>query len=190
MPSGVNINGRGNFNTFVGELKSLGMTITNSSAAYNLVVGYVPITELPALSTLPQTASVSPNYRAVLARATVSPNFVIRGNPAPPSHIYPVGVNTPYTVQLYDTHQALRTGRRPHLDVRRSRFYRDLRMRPFMLNHRSRPIAEEKHPILIPYATSIPCGRSRSSQRLPDRPTRYPWGQPLSVRPSSKLKNV
>ena len=62
----VNVNGSGNFSTFEGQLTSLGMSISNASAPYKLVTGFVPIAELPTLSGLPQALSVSPNYKALL----------------------------------------------------------------------------------------------------------------------------
>ncbi len=47
----------GNFSQFLTQLTDAGMQITDSSAAYDLVEGYVPINELPTIAELPQTWS-------------------------------------------------------------------------------------------------------------------------------------
>jgi hypothetical protein len=64
----VMVKGKGNFNTLLRDLQSAGMTITTSSAFYNIVIGYLPITALPTAANLPETGNISPNYRALLGR--------------------------------------------------------------------------------------------------------------------------
>ena len=62
----VVVKGQGNFNTLLAQLQTSGMTISTSSASYDLVVGYVPIASLPTIAAIPQTASLSPNYKPAL----------------------------------------------------------------------------------------------------------------------------
>ena len=45
----------GDFNQFVSQLSSLGMQVTDTSSAYGIVEGWVPIAELPTIARLPQT---------------------------------------------------------------------------------------------------------------------------------------
>jgi hypothetical protein len=47
------------FNTLVTELQNAGMQITTSSATYGVVVGMLPIAELPNVAALPQTPSMT-----------------------------------------------------------------------------------------------------------------------------------
>jgi hypothetical protein len=62
---GVNLKmgSTGDFNTFHSQLQSDGMQVTSSSAAYGLVDGMLPISELPAIAQA--AASVTPMYRPV-----------------------------------------------------------------------------------------------------------------------------
>jgi hypothetical protein len=55
----------GDFNTFVSDLQADGLQITSSSATYGLVVGMLPIAELPAASQV--AASVTPAPPPVLS---------------------------------------------------------------------------------------------------------------------------
>ena len=51
-----------NFNTLVSALQSAGMQITLSSAQYGLVVGLLPIAQLPTVGALPDAPSVTPLF--------------------------------------------------------------------------------------------------------------------------------
>jgi hypothetical protein len=64
----VTVKGKGNFNTLLRDLQNAGMTVSTSSAFYNVVVGFLPIASLPTVSNLPETGNISPNYRIVLGR--------------------------------------------------------------------------------------------------------------------------
>ena len=55
------------------SLVNLGMQVTATSAKYNLITGYVPISQLPTVSEIPQTLAVAPNYKAIT-------NFVGKAN--------------------------------------------------------------------------------------------------------------
>ena len=57
----------GTFSTAVTSLKDLGMQVTTTGGGYDLVDGWLPISELPALAELPQTSSVDPIYKPVLS---------------------------------------------------------------------------------------------------------------------------
>jgi hypothetical protein len=59
----VTVKGKGNFNTLVADLRNSGMQITASSALYDLVIGYVPVTSLPTIANLPETGSIGGTYR-------------------------------------------------------------------------------------------------------------------------------
>ena len=48
------------FNTFVSNLQSVGVRITDTSATYGTVVGMVPVSDLPAVAALSDASSVSP----------------------------------------------------------------------------------------------------------------------------------
>ena len=50
----------GDFNSFVTQLSSLGMQVTDTSAAYGIVEGWVPLAELPTIARLPQTEAGQP----------------------------------------------------------------------------------------------------------------------------------
>jgi hypothetical protein len=67
---GVTVKGKGNFNTLVTNLRASGMIVTASSAYYDVVIGFVPIASLPTISKLPETGSVSPNYRGLAGTLT------------------------------------------------------------------------------------------------------------------------
>jgi hypothetical protein len=48
------------FSTLVAGLESLGLQVTDSSAAYNLVVGFLPISALPSAAQLVGSPSITP----------------------------------------------------------------------------------------------------------------------------------
>jgi hypothetical protein len=48
------------FNTLVADAESLGLQVTDSSAAYNMVVGFLPISALPSAAQLPGSPSITP----------------------------------------------------------------------------------------------------------------------------------
>jgi hypothetical protein len=48
------------FDTMLAQAESLGLQVTTSSAAYDMVVGFLPIAELPAASQLPGNPSIVP----------------------------------------------------------------------------------------------------------------------------------
>jgi hypothetical protein len=62
----VHDNNPADFNTLVTELQAAGMQITSSSATYGLVVGMVPITQLPAVAAIPGAPSVTPMFQPIL----------------------------------------------------------------------------------------------------------------------------
>jgi hypothetical protein len=61
---GVDVKVTGNFTQAVAQLQSLGMSVTSTSAANDLVEGFLPLSALPTAAQLPQVASVGPNYVA------------------------------------------------------------------------------------------------------------------------------
>jgi hypothetical protein len=48
------------FNTLVADAESLGLQVTDSSAAYNIVVGFLPISALPSAAQLAGSPSITP----------------------------------------------------------------------------------------------------------------------------------
>jgi hypothetical protein len=48
------------FATMLADAESLGLQVTDSSAAYGIVDGYLPIAELPAAAQLPGSPSLTP----------------------------------------------------------------------------------------------------------------------------------
>ncbi len=54
------------FNTLVTALQSAGMQITDSSATYGLVEGFLPVAQLPTVAALSDAPSVAPLYQAIL----------------------------------------------------------------------------------------------------------------------------
>ena len=56
----------GDFNTFVAALQSAGMQITDSSAQYGVVDGFLPVAQLPAVASLPDAPAVMPLYQPSL----------------------------------------------------------------------------------------------------------------------------
>ncbi len=62
----VSDNNPADFNTLVSQLQAAGMQITTSSATYGLVVGMVPIAQLPAVAGLSDTPSVTALYQPIL----------------------------------------------------------------------------------------------------------------------------
>ena len=54
----------GDFSTLLTELQTAGMQVTISDATYGLVVGMLPIAQLPVVAALPQTPSVAPESAA------------------------------------------------------------------------------------------------------------------------------
>jgi hypothetical protein len=54
------------FNTLVTALQSAGMQITDSSATYGLVVGFLPVAQLPTVAALSDAPSVAPLYQTML----------------------------------------------------------------------------------------------------------------------------
>jgi hypothetical protein len=50
----------GDFNTVVADAESLGLQVTDLSEAYDTVVGFLPIAQLPALAQLPTSSAVAP----------------------------------------------------------------------------------------------------------------------------------
>lgn len=59
-------NNTADFNTFLAELQSAGMQITDSSAQYGVVDGFLPVAQLPAVASLPDAPSVAPLYQPSL----------------------------------------------------------------------------------------------------------------------------
>ena len=62
----VHDNNPSDFNNLVSELQADGMQITSSSAANGLVVGMLPIAQLPAVAGLPEAPSVTPLYHPTM----------------------------------------------------------------------------------------------------------------------------
>jgi hypothetical protein len=71
QPGGVEIQGSdvgiqiqtsnaSDFNTLVADAESLGLQVTDSSAAYNIVVGFLPISALPGAAQLAGSPSITP----------------------------------------------------------------------------------------------------------------------------------
>jgi hypothetical protein len=48
------------FSTLVADAESLGLQVTDASAAYNIVVGFLPIAALPSVAQLPGSPSITP----------------------------------------------------------------------------------------------------------------------------------
>jgi hypothetical protein len=63
----VQDNNPGDFSAPMAELQTAGMQITSSSATYGLIVGMLPIAQLPALAALPQAPSVTPLMQPILS---------------------------------------------------------------------------------------------------------------------------
>jgi hypothetical protein len=59
----VHDNNRADFATLVSQLQAAGMQISSSSATYGLVVGMLPIAQLPAVAGLPEVPSVTPMFQ-------------------------------------------------------------------------------------------------------------------------------
>ena len=51
------------FNTFVATLQSAGMQITDSSAQYGVVDGFLPVAQLPSVASLSDAPAVMPLYQ-------------------------------------------------------------------------------------------------------------------------------
>ncbi|MFO0910301.1 MAG: hypothetical protein U0794_18485 [Isosphaeraceae bacterium] len=60
----VDVKGTGDFAAFTNTLRGIGMTVTATSSSHALVEGYIPIAQLPKLSTVPQTLAVAPGLQA------------------------------------------------------------------------------------------------------------------------------
>ena len=54
------------------ELQGAGMQITTSSATYGLVVGMLPIAQLPAVAASADASSVTPQFRRIACDRTTS----------------------------------------------------------------------------------------------------------------------
>jgi hypothetical protein len=54
------------FDQVLTELENAGLQVTSSSAYYGTIVGMLPISQLPAVATLPEAASVTPIFRPTL----------------------------------------------------------------------------------------------------------------------------
>jgi hypothetical protein len=63
----VSDNNPADFNTLVSQLQAAGMQITTSSAAYGMVVGMLPIAQLPAVAGLSEAPSVTALYQPSLS---------------------------------------------------------------------------------------------------------------------------
>jgi len=59
----VHDNNPADFATLVSQLQAAGMQISSSSATYGLVVGMLPIAQLPAVAGLPEVPSVTPMFQ-------------------------------------------------------------------------------------------------------------------------------
>jgi hypothetical protein len=59
----VHDNNPADFNQLMTELENAGMQVTSSSATYGLIVGMLPISQLPVVGTLPEAPSVTPLFR-------------------------------------------------------------------------------------------------------------------------------
>jgi len=55
----------GDFSTLLGELQTAGMQVTVSDASHGLVVGMLPIAQLPVVAALPEAPSVTPQFYPV-----------------------------------------------------------------------------------------------------------------------------
>jgi hypothetical protein len=62
----VHSNGTGDLGTLVATLESLGMQIQSTDATSETVIGMLPIAQLPAVATNPQTYGVTPEYVPML----------------------------------------------------------------------------------------------------------------------------
>ncbi len=61
---GVDVNfGGGNYNTLLGQLKSIGMNVTATSTLDSLVEGYLPIANLPIVASNGYVSSIAPVYK-------------------------------------------------------------------------------------------------------------------------------
>jgi len=56
----------GDFSTLLTELQNAGMQVTTSSAQYGLIVGMLPISDLPTVAHLPEAPGVTPLMRPML----------------------------------------------------------------------------------------------------------------------------
>jgi hypothetical protein len=54
------------FDHLLTELANAGLQVTSSSAYYGTIVGMLPISQLPAVATLPEAPSVTPLFRPTL----------------------------------------------------------------------------------------------------------------------------
>ena len=59
----VHDNNPADFDLLLTELENAGLQVTSSSAYYGTIVGMLPISQLPALATLPQAPSVTPLFQ-------------------------------------------------------------------------------------------------------------------------------
>ena len=71
---GVDVRGYGDFTTYQGALKSLGMVVTATVPKYDLIEGYFPLAKLPQLASEAQTIGGEPMYIPVNYQQGVSPN--------------------------------------------------------------------------------------------------------------------
>ena len=71
---GVDVRGYGDFTTYQGALKSLGMVVTATVPKYDLIEGYFPLAKLPQLASEAQTVGGEPMYIPVAYQQGVSPN--------------------------------------------------------------------------------------------------------------------
>ena len=62
----VHDNNPADFATLVSQLQAAGMQISSSSATYGLVVGMLPIAQLPAVAGLPEVPSVTPMFQPMV----------------------------------------------------------------------------------------------------------------------------
>jgi len=63
----VHGNGSGDFGALVSTLQGLGMQVTATDSVTQTVEGMMPIDQLPTSAQTPQTLSVTPSFRPVLA---------------------------------------------------------------------------------------------------------------------------
>ena len=63
----VHGNGSGDFGSLVSTLQNLGMQVTATDSVTQTVEGMLPIDQLPTVAQEPQTLSVTPSFRPVLA---------------------------------------------------------------------------------------------------------------------------
>jgi hypothetical protein len=59
----VHVSNPADFGTLMSDLQNAGMQIQNSSASLGMVVGMVPISQLPAIAGLSEAPSVTPLFR-------------------------------------------------------------------------------------------------------------------------------